>query len=80
MPIALAAHDGGYSQMDHQSQQIVDFARAGDVAAAQGHMTSMIRSGHLSGQDRQSCGQAIAQARLAEERLAAKPKRRKAKV
>ncbi len=81
MPIAIATHDGGYSQMDHQAQQTMDLARAGDVAAAQGNMTEMIRRGHLSGQDRQSCEQAIAQAR---ERLATKrpaPKRKaRAKV
>lgn len=59
MPIAIATHDGGYSQMDHQAQQVVDLARAGDIAAASALMTELIRRGHLSGQDRQSCEEEV---------------------
>ncbi len=50
-------------QMDHQARQIVDLARAGDVAAAEALMTELIRSGHLSGQDRQGCEDEIGRAR-----------------
>ncbi len=86
MPIALTAHDAGYSQMDHPAQQIIDLARAGDIAAAVVLLTSLIRSGHLSGQDQQGTERAIAEAReqlATEERRAAqkatKPKRPAAK-
>ena len=50
-------------QMDHRARQVVDFARAGDIAAAEGLLTELIRSGHLSGQDRQNCEDEIGRAR-----------------
>ena len=50
-------------QMDYQAQRIVGLARAGDIAAAEGLLTELISSGHLSGQDRQNCEDEIGRAR-----------------
>lgn len=50
-------------QMDHRARQVVDLARAGDVAAAEALLTELIGSGHLSGQDRQNCEDEIGRAR-----------------
>lgn len=55
--------DDGYDAMDHQARQIVDLARAGDIAAAEALMTELIRHGELSGQDRQGCEDVIGRAR-----------------
>lgn len=54
----------GYDVMDHQARKLVDFAEAGDIAAAEGLLTELIRSGHLSGQDRKSCEDAVGRARV----------------
>ena len=76
MPTLIkTAKDDGYDAMDHQAQNLVDFADAGDIAAAEALLTELLRSGHLSGQDRQACEKAIAQARLASQEQATKPKR-----
>lgn len=50
-------------QMDRQAQQIVGLARAGQIAEAEARMTGLVRSGHLSGQDRWNCEDEIARAR-----------------
>ena len=50
-------------QMDHRARQVVDLARAGDIAAAEGLLTELIRHGHLSGHDRQGCEDEIGRAR-----------------
>ena len=55
--------DDGYDAMDRQARQIVDQVITGNVVVAETLMTELIRTGELSGQDQQSCEEAIAKAR-----------------
>ena len=63
MPNATTLDSRARQQMDHQARQIVDLARAGDIADAEALMTELIRHGELSGQDRHSCEDEIGRAR-----------------